>query len=99
MKISKKSNRIDIEKLAHDLTKLAEDFDPYEFRDAYDTFDDGYNDVLKSLSSTEGVEGILYELDRIIDECKESYEMYPNDSDSKEYEVEATRLYNLVKSL
>lgn len=94
MKIYATSNKVNLEKLAHDLTKLSKDFDPYGFMDAYDDFEDGYEDIFISLENGIGIDDILYELNQIIDSCADS-----DDEEDIEYAQEANRLYKLVKSL
>ena len=93
MRISKKSYS-DLEKLAYDLTKLADNFDPYGFMDAYDDFNDGYEDIFYTLENGIGIDNILYELDRIIEECSDS-----DNAEDREYLREANRLYRIVKSM
>lgn len=48
-----------IEKLAYNLTKYAKDFDPYEFRDCYNTDEECYNSMLRHLSSKSETKALI----------------------------------------
>ena len=64
-----KNDPDDIVQLAYDLTKFGEDYDPYGFDDAYDSFEAGYDDNFYALSAGGAyVDGILEYMDLVIEE-------------------------------
>lgn len=49
----------EFENLTNDLVKYAKNFDPYEYRDVYNSDEDAYNDMKKNLSSVDGISTII----------------------------------------
>ena len=58
-------NKIDFNKLAHDITDFYYDYDPYEFKDCYDNYESGLDDTRKTLLSSSGTKSIIYNLNEI----------------------------------